>query len=143
VQKVTDSIFNCATKTCVQGVLPLGSTITPERIIVRALEVLATPDQWTKFVLLARDGQFNETSALDPEATRWTLLGALRRAATDVGLPTEARYAPVLWHTYDLIEAMLPHGQDITRFNDMPMTTHEMVVGVLMGALQRSHRKAA
>lgn len=115
--------------------------LTPRQIIDGAFNLLLDPKRWAKYVFLARDSAGRETTALHKDAQSWTLIGALRRSADDLGMPTELGWAPVLWQAYDLVEAGIPPGHvNLLSFNNAPWTEHADIVKLLASTLERIDR---
>lgn len=116
-------------------------TLTHKEIVERAYHLLKPEKKWAKNVFLARNRAGHETTALARDAVSWTLIGALRRSADELGLPPELGWAPVLWEAYDVVEAGIPPGHvNLLSFNNAPWTTHDDVLKVLVRALDRMDR---
>lgn len=116
--------------------------VTPEGIIYHALKLLADPKKWVKHVFLARRKGGGETSALADDAESFSIIGALRRAAFELGLPATPAWAPVLWDAYDLAEAALPYPyNNLMQFNNDSFVKHKDVLDLLERAMY--HEKGA
>lgn len=110
--------------------------LTAGDIILGAYRLLETKEKWAKGVFLARDRYGREVNALHFDAQSWSLIGALRRSADDLGLPTTEDWAPVLWEAYNLVEKHLSHGYtNLLSFNNAPWTTYEDVIKALSDTL--------
>lgn len=123
-----------------QAVLDLPSPTVPPSstdIIRKALDTLADPQQWAKGVFLARDGRGRETSALDPRAVAWSVIGALRYAGWVLGLP-RVGWPMVLWEAYDRVEAQLPreYRENLVAFQNDSFVKHADVVALMSRALR-------
>jgi hypothetical protein len=77
------------------------------------LDLLTDPAHWTQGTF-ARNKYGNPVNSAGPTAVCWCLLGAI-----NLCYPDEERGA---------VCQRLARGEDITRFNDAPTTTHQMVL---------------
>jgi len=96
---------------------------------------------WTQRAM-ARIGNGFGIDPVDPRATCWCLVGALRRAThfSNTMSFTEnafARSRRAFSQAYNYLEPLIPYGEDMIGFNDAEETTQEDVLKVLDTALKR------
>lgn len=128
--------------------------VTPEAIIKAARDILSDRRRWARYVFLARRTDGKETSALDPKATAWSIVGALRKAARDLGIVEglvdrveDAGWPLPLWEAYDRAEAAILtapsrfHRHNLVSLNRDSFLMHEEVVQLFDRALNEPKSK--
>ena len=94
---------------------------------MKAYEVIASPNSWTKYVL-ARNRSGFPVDARGEEACRWCAIGAMCRA---YGEGTDEVCVALCKVENALIDK--GYGGYISLFNDRPECTHEEVYNLLKG----------
>lgn len=92
------------------------------KVLLKAMDVIATPDKWTKGSF-ARDINQNSTSADEPDAACWCALGAIQKATKNSKASADASL-----YLVSVVETNVPI------FNDYLSTTHDKVMEKFMTA---------
>lgn len=91
-------------------------------VLLKAMDIIATPDKWTKGSF-ARDINQVSTSADEPDAVCWCALGAIQKATKNSKASADASL-----YLVSAVETIVPI------FNDYSSTTHDEVMEKFMTA---------
>lgn len=113
-------------------------------VLTRARALIETPERWTRGTF-ARDEDGLPVLMISPEATRFCLLGAVRRAATKVNVMSKVKIgvSPISMLVSDELRATISEAYEIeavSDWNDKSFRTHGQVLWAIDKTIERLNK---